>query len=63
MAEALYQIKLPYATAGIVVDVDTGKVVEAAPIFLWMLGKPLEPRIKNWVQHKSGSILKVGDGK
>ena len=50
----LFRIKLPYATAGIVVDHDI--VIEAAPIFGWMLGKPIQ-EIEKWVGKKKGTLI------
>lgn len=53
MPELLLQIDLPYACAGIVVK--DGFVIEAAPIFKWMIGKSFE-YISFWVHTKGGKI-------
>ena len=52
----LYQITLPYACAGIIIE--NNIVVKAAPIFNWMKGKNLN-EIKRWVNNKKGTIIKV----
>jgi len=41
----LYQVSTEYATAGVVVH--DGKVVQAAPIYRWMIGKYWED-CKSW---------------
>jgi len=53
----LYWISLHYATFGIVVDDDL-KVVGAAPIGQWMIGKDIS-YIQNWVKLKKGTIREV----
>jgi len=52
----LYQIKLSYATFGIMVE--NNIVVEAAPIGKWMVGKELD-YIVTWVKSKKGEIIKI----
>ena len=49
----LFQIKLPYATAGIVTD--RGIVVCTAPIFKWMMGKTIQ-EVEEWVDKKKGTL-------
>jgi len=49
----LYQITLSYACAGIVVK--DNKVIDVAPIFIWMKGKNMN-QVKNWIYSKRGSI-------
>ncbi len=60
----LYQVDVGYACAGIVCEgdtVDTMKVVEAAPIYKWMVGKPFL-KVMEWVNWKEGKIVKVDSG-
>lgn len=52
----LWQIQLPYATFGIVVQ--DGLVAEAAPIGKWMVGKALA-QINSWVLRKGGKLVLV----
>jgi hypothetical protein len=52
----VYQVRLPYATAGIVVT--DGTITDAAPIFKWAIGAPLK-RFEKWVERKHGSIFPV----
>ena len=52
----LVQIDLGYACAGVVVK--GGKVVVAAPIFRWMVGKNAA-FCQQWVKKKGGSWLSV----
>jgi hypothetical protein len=54
----LYQATLPYACAGIVVDQESGRIVEAAPIFKWAIGKQLS-FFQSWVQRKRGTVVYV----
>ena len=54
--QELYQIKLSYACAGIIVQNNT--VIRTAPIFSWMTGKNLN-QIKTWVYNKKGTIYKI----
>ena len=54
-----YQIDLSYACAGIILS--HGVVVEAAPIFKWMVGK-CESTVREWVTNKHGKITFVGVG-
>lgn len=49
-----YQVRLSYATFGIIVN--KGIVVKAAPIGRWMVGKPIED-VRKWVAGKRGSML------
>ena len=44
--ERIYQIDTGYACAGIIID-KHGIVYDAAPIFLWMIGKSM-CEIKQW---------------
>lgn len=48
-------VSLPYATYGIVVC--DGKVVDAAPIARWMIGKDTHS-VREWIK-KKGGIYKV----
>jgi len=59
--EVLYQIDVLYACGGILVKKNKKGclvVVEAAPIFRWMLRKSLV-EIKSWIKRKRGSIVKL----
>jgi len=49
----MYRIVLSYAVFGI--EEQGGKVVEAAPIGAWMVGKSLE-FVREWVKGKRGTI-------
>jgi hypothetical protein len=51
----LYQINLSYACGGIFVT--DGHVVEAPPIFRWMVGK-LFRDVEAWVVKRRGQITK-----
>lgn len=44
-------VNLPYATFGI--EVDGGRVVDAAPIGKWMIGKETSA-IRKWIASKNG---------
>lgn len=55
-AVELWQVRLPYASFGIVAQDNV--VVEAAPIGRWMVGKLL-PKIGDWVAKKRGSMTLV----
>ena len=52
----LYQVALPYACFGIVVE--AGCVTAAAPIGRWMVGKTLN-FVTNWIQQKRGKIIEA----
>lgn len=47
-------MSLPYATYGIAVK--DGKVVDAAPIAAWMIGKP-ETEVAAWLRRKGAKIV------
>jgi hypothetical protein len=49
----LKEVKLGYACFGI--EVDDGKIVNAAPIAKWMIGKSIVA-IERWVKSKNGKI-------
>lgn len=53
----LFQIDLPYACFGIEVK-DNKKIINAAPIGKWMIGKDLH-KITIWVAKKGGKIKQV----
>ena len=55
--EHLFSIDLPYGNFGIVTD-DNRRVVEAAPMGKWMVGKYIA-YITNWVKKKGGTIQQV----
>lgn len=42
---------LPYATFGI--EVENGRVTDAAPIGRWMIGKDTQT-IRNWIENRGG---------
>lgn len=50
----LYGVILPYACFSITVG-DSWRVVSAAPIGKWMVGKPLE-EVARWVESKGGEV-------
>jgi len=52
----LYQIQLPYATAGI--EVEDGIVTVTAPIFAWMKGKYFW-QVESWVRTKNGTLQSI----
>ena len=54
----IYRIVLSYAVYGI--EVHAGKVVDAAPMGEWMVGKNIE-YIKRWVRRKGGTMEKVDE--
>ena len=54
---ALIQIDTDYACAGVIVK--NGRVVEAAPIFYWMVGKPWD-KVRHFRKIKSIRIQKEG---
>ena len=56
MISLLFQIKLSYATAGIVTINDV--VVCTAPIFKWMMGKTLI-EVTTWVKNKNGKLTLI----
>lgn len=47
----LIWVSLPYATFGI--EVDGGRVIDAAPIAHWMIGKDTR-FIREWIKKKGG---------
>lgn len=47
-------VSLPYATYGIAVA--DGKVVDAAPIARWMIGKP-EVEVAAWLRRKGAKVV------
>ena len=53
-------VSLPYATFGI--EVDGGRVIDAAPIGYWMIGKDTA-YIRQWINKKGGiwKMLPEGD--
>lgn len=55
MASKWIWVSLPYATFGI--EVDGGRVIDAAPIGNWMIGKDTK-FIREWIAKKKG-IWKV----
>jgi hypothetical protein len=52
----LYRVDVPHFCCGIIVKDE--KVVKAAPIMKWAVGKPLTV-IQAWVKSKRGTILLV----
>lgn len=54
VARRLIWVSLPYATYGI--EVEDGKVVDAAPIAKWMIGKP-ETEVAAWLRKKGAQIV------
>lgn len=44
--KGLFLVETKYSCAGIIIDRD-GIVIETAPIYKWMVGKPFS-RIKKW---------------
>jgi len=55
----MYTIDTGYANAGIIVD-EQGYILEAAPIFKWMIGKEINTVLKwkkiKWVYEHKGPI-------
>jgi len=51
----LFQVTLPYACYGILVNEDTNRIVFAPPIAKWMEDKHLEI-ILEWVTSKNGTV-------
>jgi len=51
MIKRLYQIDTGYACAGVIVNADN-IVIQTAPIFRWMIGKPTS-QIKKWKKIKA----------
>ena len=51
-------VSLPYATYGIAVQ--DGKVVDAAPIARWMIGKR-EEYVANWLRRKGARIVPLDE--
>lgn len=49
-------VSLPYATFGI--EVRDGKVIDAAPIARWMIGKNTA-YIREWITSKGGTWRKI----
>ena len=47
------RIELPYAVFGIKVDMLTLKIVDAAPVGRWMIGKDIET-VDRWIRGKNG---------
>lgn len=56
MLDELWQVQLPYATFGIIVE--RNKVIEAAPIGRWMIGRSFMS-IGNWVGQKGGKLIPI----
>lgn len=55
MGDTTYQIDLPYACFGVMVDNKTGRVVDAPPIARWMVGQ-FYTEVRLWVELKGGKI-------
>lgn len=55
MGTTTYQVDLSHACFGVMVDNQTGRVVEAAPIAKWMIGK-FYTEVRLWVEGKGGKI-------
>lgn len=55
----LYRVVVPHFTAGIVADDNEGKIVEAAPICRWMIGKPIQVA-RSWADRKGGTVVRIG---
>jgi len=53
----LYQVTLPYACFGILID-SSNIIRNSAPIGKWMIGKSLD-YIESWVRRKNGTIVKT----
>jgi hypothetical protein len=53
MEDELYQITLSYACAGVIIR--KGRVVEAAPILAWMVGRTVAT-VRLWVMKKRGQM-------
>jgi len=51
-----FYISLPYATFGIISS--EGKIIEAAPIAAWMIGKTLQ-EIKPWLVKRRAVVKEV----
>ena len=61
MADRLYQVKTSYLCCGIVTNTPgyrAERVVEAAPIMKWSLGKPLSEIIR-FIGRKNGTVTQV----
>lgn len=56
MTSRWWRVELSYATFG--VRFRAGRVVEAAPIARWMVGKQYE-EVLTWVQDKGGTMAPV----
>lgn len=54
-----YRVVLPYAVFAIAVSVVTGKVVDAAPIGRWMIGKSYK-EVAIWINRKGGKVHILG---
>lgn len=54
----LYQVSTSYFVAGVIVD--QGKVVRAAPILGWSVGKPTR-QLAAWVKKKKGTVVFVSE--
>lgn len=54
----LYQVDVGYFCCGIVVDENTRRVTEAAPIMKWAVGKHLDD-VRRWVLSKSGKLTRL----
>lgn len=54
----MYRVVLPYACYG--VEESDGKIVGAAPIARWAIGRSLSD-FTRWVAKKGGSIHKLGE--
>lgn len=56
--ERLYNVFLPYACFGIVVQGET--IVKSAPIAKWAVGKPFM-KYAEWVARKGGKLVRVDE--
>ena len=54
----LYQVTTRYFVAGVIVD--QGKVIRAAPILGWAIGKPTR-QLAEWVKRKWGTVVLVSE--
>ena len=58
----LASIDLPYANGEIIYDDTEGRVMEAPPIFRWMIGKSIG-YVCEWVENKRGTVTDMEKGK
>lgn len=56
MIEYWLYVALPYATYGVVVG-ERGRVVKAAPIAQWMVGKSWDAVVWPWLDRKKATVV------